>query len=273
LFSQYSKAQIARTLDFSRSSFYHQSTLDKKDELIKNTILEIYENDDTLGPKKLASLLGIGHNRIARIMNKYSLHPRKATNGYSYPGKADNIYPNLLLGNEVVDYSDLLVSDMFEFRLADGTKVYGCFILKHSTRQTISMVFDYTKDTSLIIKAINQAEDYIDPRSIFHFDQAKQHGAKETTQALENLRLLISMSRAGTPTDNPFAERFVGIFKLAVVKRQQYFTFGHFLDKALVWVNFYNQTRPHEALKQISPNDYAKQNGRKVVYLSSVFGV
>jgi putative transposase len=37
------------------------------------------------------------------------------------------------------------------------------------------------------------------------------------------------MSRAGTPTDNGYAEHFVGLFKLAVAERQPYRTLGDFL--------------------------------------------
>ncbi len=36
------------------------------------------------------------------------------------------------------------------------------------------------------------------------------------------------MSRAGTPTDNRYAERFVGLFKLAVAERRPYQTLGEF---------------------------------------------
>ena len=47
------------------------------------------------------------------------------------------------------------------------------------------------------------------------------------------------MSRAGTPTDNGCAERFVGVFKLAVAKRKRYHTLGEFLLASEKWVNFY----------------------------------
>ena len=55
------------------------------------------------------------------------------------------------------------------------------------------------------------------------------------------------MSRAGTPTDNGHAERFVGVFKLAVVERQPYRPLGDFLRAAEAWINFYNRERPHES--------------------------
>jgi len=67
------------------------------------------------------------------------------------------------------------------------------------------------------------------------------------------------MSRAGTPTDNGYAERFVGVFKLAVAERKPYHTLGEFLQAAEAWINFYNSKRPHEALNYRSPNQFAKE--------------
>ena len=72
---------------------------------------------------------------------------------------------------------------------------------------------------------------------------------------------VLSMSRAGTPTDNGYAERFVGIFKLAVAERRSYRTLGEFLQEAEHWINFYNQSRPHEGLQQQSPDHYARDHG------------
>jgi putative transposase len=67
------------------------------------------------------------------------------------------------------------------------------------------------------------------------------------------------MSRAGTPTDNGYAERFVGIFKLAVAERYPYHSLGAFLRAAEAWVNFYNHHRPHEGLGNLSPKPFAEQ--------------
>ena len=69
------------------------------------------------------------------------------------------------------------------------------------------------------------------------------------------------MSRAGTPTDNGYAERFVGVFKLAVADRRPYHTLGEFLRAAKAWINFYNQERPHGGLDNLSPLQYAQQHG------------
>jgi putative transposase len=70
-----------------------------------------------------------------------------------------------------------------------------------------------------------------------------------------------SMSRAGTPTDHGYAERFVGQFKLSVAERRAYRTLGEFLRAAENWINFYHQLRPHEGLDQQSPDYYASEQG------------
>lgn len=82
-----------------------------------------------------------------------------------------------------------------------------------------------------------------------------------TQAALLKKGFLRSMSRAGTPTDNGYAERFVGQFKLSVAERRRYETLGVFLQASEDWINFYNEIRPHEGLDDLSPDQYAQAHG------------
>ncbi len=103
------------------------------------------------------------------------------------------------------------------------------------------------------------------PDAIFHSDQGKQFGAEVTRNLLLEKGFQLSMSRAGTPTDNGYAERFVGLFKLAVAERRAYATFGQFLQAAQDWVQFYNAIRPHESLLYRLPDQFAQEQGLPVV--------
>lgn len=84
---------------------------------------------------------------------------------------------------------------------------------------------------------------------------------EQTRAALLEKGFIRSMSRTGTPTDNGYAERFVGIFKQAVAERRRYQTLGHFLRASENWINFYNQLRPHEGLDKCSPDQFACAQG------------
>lgn len=271
---QYPKRILAQAFDLSRSSLYYDGKQQYKDAKLKNAILQEYEVDDTLGCRKLASLLDTSKNRVFRVMLKYGISPRRKRPRYRYPGKADDIVENKLMKQEYEKYQ-VLFSDIFQFKLSDGSKVYGCFVMRKETRQILSFAYGYGMPAELVsmsITRIDLGEDLSEKDVVFHSDQGSQYGAKITIDACLEQHFERSMSRAGTPTDNGYAERFVGTFKLAVVERYRYETIGDFVEFATKWLNFYNNRRPHQSLGQVSPNDYASKKSFKIVrYLTLNF--
>jgi putative transposase len=248
---------LARALGIARSSLYVKPTRPKLNKELAVRIEEWHEHDDTMGHRKLAVLLGTGKNRVKRVMRKYGICARRKRKKYVYPSKAAVIAPNLVQGIEQCCDPEIVFSDIFEVRLADASKVRGCFALRKRTRQILGIAFDYHMRAELVTSTI-QTMTFSDAPCIWHSDQGKQYGAEQTRQLLLQRGFLQSMSRAGTPTDNGYAERFVGVFKLAVAERRRYRTLGAFLAAAEAWVNFYNQFRPHEGLGNVSPQHYAQ---------------
>lgn len=253
----FSKSQVVRALEFARGSLYLISKRAIKDKQVAVAIEQWHELDDTLGHRKLAVLLGMGHNRVNRIMHKYGVTARRKKKRYQYPGKTDQVAPNLVRDLDQSSTTEVIFSDIFEVRLADGTRVRGCFALWKRTRHVLALAFDYRMQAELVVTTLKMLP-FAVPGAIFHSDQGKQYGAEQTRALLLEQGFQRSMSRAGTPTDNGFAERFVGLFKLAVAERQPYRTLGDFLRAAEQWVNFYNTTRPHESLGYRSPDQYAQ---------------
>jgi putative transposase len=189
------------------------------------------------------------------------MQARRKRRKYVYPGKAAQIAPNKLREEEIdVTSMEVVFSDIFEVKLADGSPVRGCFALRHRTRQVLGIAFDYHMRADLVTDAIHTMAFEV-PGSIWHSDQGKQYGAEQTRQLLLPRGFVLSMSRAGTPTDNGYAERFVGQFKLSVAERRPYRTLGDFLHAAEAWINFYNRERPHEGIDNLSPLQYAQQHG------------
>jgi putative transposase len=262
----YSKSQVARALGLGRGTLYLRRKQAKKDKQVAIAIETWHEQDDTLGHRKLAALLLMGKNRVKRVMKKYGIQARRKKKRYVSPGKASSVVPNLLrqshnnVTNGAQDLSEVVFSDIFETCLADRTKVRGCFALWKRTRHILSMAFDYSMGADLVVSTINQVQ-FAVPGTIFHSDQGSQYGAQQTRAALLEKGFIRSMSRAGTPTDNGYAERFVGTFKQAVSERRRYQTLGHFLEASENWINFYNHHRPHEGLGNCSPNQFATDHG------------
>ncbi len=256
----YAKSQIACAFRLARGSLYLRSKQAVKDKQVAVAIEQWHEVDDTLGHRKLAVLLNMGKQRVRRVMRKYGLHARRKHKKYLYPGKASETAPNLVKNLEPTSTAEIIFSDIFEVQLADRTRVRGCFALWKRTRHCLALAFDYHMQAELVVSALNLLAFEV-PGTIFHSDQGKQYGAIETRKRLLEKGFVQSMSRAGTPTDNGYAERFVGLFKLAVAERRRYHTLGEFLREAERWVQFYNTTRPHEGLGNRSPDQYAQEQG------------
>lgn len=258
--SPINKSQLARVLGIARSSLYIRLKRPTQDKALAVRIEAAHERDDTMGHRKLAALLGTGKNRVRRVMHKYGIAARRKRKKYVYPGKAAQIAPNKLREGTDLTETEVVFSDILEVKLADGARVRGCFALRKRTRQVLGIAFDYHMRADLVTSAIHTRTFEV-PGSIWHSDQGKQYGAEQTRQLLLQKGFVLSMSRAGTPTDNGYAERFVGIFKLAVADRRPYHTLGEFLRAAEAWINFYNQDRPHEGLDNLSPLQFVQQQG------------
>jgi putative transposase len=259
----YSKSQGARALGIARGTLYLQGKQAKKDKKVAVAIEAWHEKDDTMGHRKLAVLLQVGKNRVKRVMKKYGIAARRKRKKYVYPGKASSIVPNLLRDTDEQErqkMQEVVFSDLFEVSLADRTKVRGCFALCKRTRHILALAFEYHMRADLVVSTINMIQ-FPTSGTIFHSDQGSQYGAEQTQAALLEKGFIRSMSRAGTPTDNGYAERFVGVFKLAVAERRQYKTLGSFLQAAEDWINFYNQIRPHQGLEYRSPDQFAYDHG------------
>lgn len=264
----YPKRIIAEILGISEGSLYYKGVQDEKDLRVRRLIEKEHEVDDTLGSKKLSPLLGMSVGRLSRVMLKYDITPRKKRARYRYAGKANNLVSNRLRELEDVEKYEVIFSDIFEFKLSGGSKVYGCFMMRKKTRQILAFSYSRNMEAGLVsgsIKHIHLSKDLEESEVIFHSDQGKQYGAGVTVNQLLGYQFERSMSRAGTPTDNGYAERFVGTFKHAVVERYRYEKIEEFAEFTNKWLNFYNNKRPHESLGQKSPNEFAGKNGLSVV--------
>ena len=164
-------------------------------------------------------------------MRKYGLAARRKRKKYVYPGKATQIAPNKL--REVLDLTkaEVVFSDILEVKLVEGSRLRGCCALRKRTRQILGIAFDYHMRADLVTDTIHTMTFEV-PGSIWHSNQGKQYGALQTPQMLLQKGFVLSMSRAGTPTDNGYAERFVVVFKLAVADRRPYHNLGEFLRVA-----------------------------------------
>ena len=116
--------------------------------------------------------------------------------------------------------------------------------------------YDGLKDVLELIKN----EECIEP-TILHIDQGSVYSSLSYNELISNYNIKRSMSRAGTPTDNPVDESLNGWIKEELFLD---FDLANSNDvEALIkqYVNYYNNERPAYSLKYKTPAQFISELG------------
>ena len=161
----------------------------------------------------------------------------------------------------------IVVSDMTEFRVNgiewEWTILLDTFnneILAHSATSTKGSNKPYYHCLDVLKQLAGKREEQT-PQVVFHTDQGSVYSSQAFSHAHNDYNILRSMSRAGTPTDNPIIEALNGWIKEELFLD---FDLAHAKDvPALLdaYVDFFNNQRSAAALGYKSPVQYKTELG------------
>ena len=96
---------------------------------------------------------------------------------------------------------------------------------------------------------------------VLHTDQGTVYSSRAFFNAHKDYNIKRSMSRAGTPTDNPIIESINGWIKEELRTDFQYWKANSIYDLINEYVYYFNHHRPAYALKYKSPVQYRTEQG------------
>ena len=272
---------LCRIMDINRSGYYKwrarkgQQNQYEKDRILLTQFLQGAHKDYP----------SHGYHRLARdvfaetgwIFSDQLAHKcckaagiRSKARKYTYraPGEESQIFPNLVQGNwNASKPIEIVVSDMTAFRAGkkywEWTLMLDTFndeILAHSVTDIPGNSQPYYDCLAVLNRLAGKNEEQ-KPKVVFHTDQGAVYSSKAFCQAHSHYNILRSMSRVGTPTDNPIIEALNGW-----IKEELYldFNLGSTEDvPALLdqYVQYFNNQRLHAALGYKSPVQYRTELG------------
>ena len=223
-----------------------------------------------------------GYHRLARAIRKNTgwvfsdnlahkcckeEHIRSKVKKYRYrkPGEESVIYPNLVRGQWTASRPlQLVVSDMTCIR--NQGKQYECTlfvdtfnneIIAHALSANRSDPRPYFACLDALTKKVKEQASPL----VLHTDQGSVYSSRAFARAHKDYNILRSMSRAGTPTDNPIIESLNGW-----IKGELYLDFdaAHAANlKSLLsrYVRYFNHERLAAALDYKTPIQYKAELG------------
>jgi len=207
-----------------------------------------------------------GRNRIGRLMRQEGIFGRQKKRYRVVTTDSNHdqpIAPNRLAQTPKATGPDQIwVADITYVSTAQGW-VYVAAILDLYSRRIVGWAVSQQINTALVMLALNMALCHRQPPAglLFHSDRGVQYASGEYRQALEQAKLVASMSRKGNCYDNASMEAFWSTFKLELIYRRQFkdaIDVGHALfDYVEI---FYNRQRLHSALGYQTPADFECAN-------------
>lgn len=263
---------MCKLLDMPKGTFYNYHFRRKevtqykiRDDFLKQKILEIFNNSDKrFGAKKIETklrTLGI-NTTLHKVQTLMKLLNIKSTQKIRKVETLNNdnsqYYVNKL---KRLFYQDApnkyWVSDVTEVRVGRN-KFYLCVILDLFSRKVIAYRLACQNNTNLTINTFKDAYEHRNqPRNLsFHSDQGSNYTAYQFRDLLHSLKVTQSFSHSGNPYDNACIESFFSSFKREEYNAKHYEFFDELQASVDSYIKFYNGYRPHQTLKNKTPNEF-----------------
>lgn len=270
-------------MQISRSGYY--KWLKNKQKLnkyeinrleLKEIIEEIHRRKPSYGYRRINRIILretgwiVSNNLVHKVCKNLKIKSKAKHYKYKRPGEESIKYENLINGN-------WNTTRPFEKIVSDTTKIWfkkkaydWTFYLDVFNNEIVGSDVSESKYGNGTLNhkyALNEMlknkikRGYENLETIFHTDQGSVYSSSSFNKTFENISITRSMSRAGTPTDNPVIESKNGWLKKEMYidfDINNYNTVQEFI-KDIVKDN--NEYRPSYALNYKTPIEYRTQLG------------
>lgn len=239
---------MCEVLEIGVSNYYKYKNYYDKDYDDYKVIKKVFDKSRrTYGYRRITDELkdnGIimNHKKVLRIMKKYGLQPKYIRKFKNWSAKyvKENVRDNILNRNF---NQEGWVTDI-TYLIINGKRAYLSTILDLKTRNVIAYNISKTNDNKLVIDTLLMAIERKSPSGlVLHSDQGFQYLSTEYKSICEANKIIISMSRKGTPLDNAVMESFHSLLKKETFYNNDIKSLKEYIDLIHDWINFYNTIR------------------------------
>jgi len=138
--------------------------------------------------------------------------------------------------------------------------VYLAVVIDLYSRRVVGWQCDKQMTQSLVIRALMMAINLRQPTKglLHHSDRGSQYASYAHQKLLKQHGMICSMSRKGNCWDNAPTERFFSSIKREWLTGNTYSTREAIINDVNSYMKFYNQSRLHSTINDMSPINYEK---------------
>jgi len=247
-----SAVEQCRLLKVARSTLYYRPAPVSADDLaVMRRMDELHLAWPFYGSRDGWAVNRKRVKRLMRVMGLEAIY-QKPNTSRSHPGH--KVYPYLLRGLAIERPNQVWCADITYIPMAKGF-IYLVAIMDWFSRRVLAWRVSITMDTAFCVEALQEAMDEHGQPEIFNTDQGVQFTSADFISALESRGVRISMDGKGRYLDNIFIERLWRSLKYEEVYIKAYGSAAAARLGLGLWLTFYNDERPHQALDYRTPRE------------------
>lgn len=238
----------------------------KDEPMIEKAIRELYEQDATLGRRRMPIMLQtrygikIGAKKCQRLKKKLglrSLYPHRDTSKANPRAEKE---PYLLKDMKINEVEQVWTSDITYIQI-EQRNYYLCVVMDWDSRFVLGWSMGRNMDVGLCLKAYEMALSSGYRPKVFNTDQGSQYTSSDWQSAIRAEGIQISMDGKGCWADNIIMERFWRTYKHEFFLHREPRTLDEAMEMTAKWLEYYNRERPHSTLNNKSPLEYREEKG------------
>ena len=226
------------------------------DLALMRRIDELFTRWPFLGSRRMTAMLRaegfVNRKRVQRLMRRMGIAAFGPKPRTTKPAPGHKIYPYLLRDMVIDRANQVWAADITYIPIGRGF-LYLVAIIDWASRAVLAWRLSNTMDVSFCVSALEEALARFGQPEIFNTDQGRQFTSAAFTGVLAAAGIRISMDGRGRWMDNVFIERLWRSLKHEDVYLKGYAD-GHDAKAGIAeWIGFYNNRRPHQALRNRTP--------------------
>jgi putative transposase len=253
-FKKASRARACRLMGQARSGMYYVKKMPAKDKSLKDVIIAAI-GSRRIGREKVTVLVQrmdptIGSSKIRRVYQNEGLSLRSRMRKRRFKQVANPIEMTFAKNEE-------WAMDFMSDSLSNGRRFRTLNIVDHYNRECLGIDVRHSIPA---LKVISYLEIMIDthgkPKRI-RTDNGPEFTSKRLQTWLDEKKIKWNPIQNGKPQQNAIVERFNRTFREDILDSQIFDSIDNAQAISQEWLEDYNRVRPHQALKNQTPLEYA----------------
>lgn len=248
-------SRACKLLSLPRSQFYYRSTRD--DQEVIDALQDLAFKHPSYGFRKLFAYIrrsgkNWNHKKVYRVYKLLKLN-KKRKGKRRLPARVKQPL------TQQPEVNNTWSMDFMSDSMVGNRKFRTLNVMDDCSREALAIEVDTSLSSKRVIRTLDRIIEQRGKPTAIRTDNGPEFTSKELELWAIEKDITIQFIQPGKPMQNGYIERFNRLYREAVLDAYLFFDLYQVKQLTEEWMIEYNERRPHEALNNLTPEEWHKQ--------------